>query len=114
VLSVAKSDEPSLHDRWILDTGSSTHICNDRSLFVLNVIPILPFTGCLPTRRTVPLPSIFVVLSPVETSVAKSDEPSLHDRWILDTGSSTHICNDRSLFVDFTPDDMDFHWVSSY
>ena len=40
-------------------------------------------------------------------SVAKSDEPSLHDRWILDTGSSTHICNDRSLFVDFTPDDME-------
>lgn len=40
-------------------------------------------------------------------SIAKSDEPSLHDRWILDTGSSTHICNNRSLFVNFTPDDIE-------
>jgi hypothetical protein len=40
-------------------------------------------------------------------SVVRRDEPSLHDRWILDTGSSAHICNDRSLFVDFTPEDME-------
>jgi hypothetical protein len=40
-------------------------------------------------------------------SVVRSDEPSLHDRWILDTRSSAYICNDRSLFVNFTPEDIE-------
>lgn len=40
-------------------------------------------------------------------SVAKDGELSLYDRWILDTGSSTHVCNNRELFVDFTSENME-------
>ncbi|KAJ6061516.1 uncharacterized protein N7446_005636 [Penicillium canescens] len=28
---------------------------------------------------------------------------ALHDRWILDTGSGVHVCNERSWFVNLTP-----------
>ncbi|KAJ5512615.1 hypothetical protein N7463_002167 [Penicillium fimorum] len=36
-------------------------------------------------------------------SVAKAAFLSLYDRWILDTGSSVHMCNNKDLFVEFTP-----------
>ncbi|KAJ5869035.1 hypothetical protein N7455_003976 [Penicillium solitum] len=37
-------------------------------------------------------------------SAAKTGSLSLHNRWILDTGSSSHVCNNRALFIDFTPE----------
>jgi len=40
-------------------------------------------------------------------SAAKTGELSLRNRWILDTGSSSHVCNNRALFIDFTPEVID-------
>ncbi|KAJ5827830.1 hypothetical protein N7447_004593 [Penicillium robsamsonii] len=40
-------------------------------------------------------------------SVAKAGELSLQDRWILDTGSNAHVCNNRDLFIDFRAETMD-------
>jgi hypothetical protein len=36
-------------------------------------------------------------------SVTRSARPLIQDRWILDTGSSTHVCNDKSRFVSLEP-----------
>ncbi|OQD85533.1 hypothetical protein PENSOL_c040G03155, partial [Penicillium solitum] len=37
---------------------------------------------------------------------ASAGEVTLRRRWVLDTASSAHVCNDKALFVDFTPEVM--------
>ena len=48
---------------------------------------------------------IFSILSDlsVSASIPKEVSPEFHDSFILDSGATTHVCNDFSCFQDFTP-----------
>ncbi|KAJ5504596.1 hypothetical protein N7463_007470 [Penicillium fimorum] len=52
-------------------------------------------------------PSEAIQISKHVLSVSKADELSLRDRWILDTGSSAHVCNNRALFIDLVPETIE-------
>ncbi|OQE34373.1 hypothetical protein PENCOP_c018G00907 [Penicillium coprophilum] len=43
------------------------------------------------------------VISQRAPSLVEKSDPILKNRWILDTGSSSHVCNNRDLFVEYTP-----------